>query len=144
MSPITHFLASWVIGAAATENPRDCRLVALAGIAPDADGLGLVSDLITSGREHPTELYQRYHHYLLHGALGAVLMVLGFSLFARQRWRVALLAWWCFTCICFATWLVHEAHRRGICGRSITWDRSHVIPCGFGRGNGRWTRGPIA
>ncbi len=38
MSPETHLLASWIIAAKATDNPRDCRLVTLAGILPDADG----------------------------------------------------------------------------------------------------------
>lgn len=44
MNPETHLLASWVIGAKATDNERDCRLVALAGILPDVDGLGLIVD----------------------------------------------------------------------------------------------------
>jgi len=39
MNPETHLLASWVIGAKTTDNAHDCRLVALAGILPDADGL---------------------------------------------------------------------------------------------------------
>ncbi len=41
MNPEVHLFASWVIGAKTTDNPRDCRLVALAGILPDLDGLGL-------------------------------------------------------------------------------------------------------
>jgi len=47
MSPETHLLASWVIGAKGTDNARDCRLVALAGILPDVDGLGLLADWLT-------------------------------------------------------------------------------------------------
>ena len=42
MSPATHFFVSWVIAAKTTDNPRDCRLVTLAGILPDVDGLGLI------------------------------------------------------------------------------------------------------
>ena len=34
-------MASWIIASKATDNTRDCRLVALAGILPDADGLGV-------------------------------------------------------------------------------------------------------
>lgn len=93
MSPLTHLFASWVIAAKATDNPRDCRLVALAGILPDADGLGLVLDIATSalgGRQ--TSFYQQYHHYLLHGAFGAVALTLLLTCFAKQRWRVAILA----------------------------------------------------
>jgi len=43
VNPETHLPASWVIGAKATDNERDCRLVALAGILPDADGPGAFS-----------------------------------------------------------------------------------------------------
>lgn len=93
MSPLTHLLASWVIAAKTTDNPRDCRLVALAGILPDLDGLGLALDLANSalGRK-PTHFYEHYHHYLLHGIFGAVAIALLLACFAKQRWRVALLA----------------------------------------------------
>ena len=93
MNPETHLLASWVIGAKTTDNERDCRLVALAGILPDADGLGLLVDAANKafcGRN--TFYYQQYHHYLLHGLLGAVLITALVTCFARQKWRVALLA----------------------------------------------------
>ena len=48
MSPETHLFASWIIGARTTRNLRDCRLVALAGILPDADGLGLIVDMFNN------------------------------------------------------------------------------------------------
>jgi hypothetical protein len=38
MSPLTHLLASWIVAAKTTDNPRDRRLVTLAGVAPDLDG----------------------------------------------------------------------------------------------------------
>lgn len=93
MSPLTHLFASWVIGAKATDNLRDCRLVALAGILPDADGFGLVLDLANSalGRK-ATHYYESYHHYLLHGAFGAIVLALLLTCFAKQRWRVAILS----------------------------------------------------
>lgn len=92
MAPITHLLASWVIAAKATDNPRDCRLVALAGILPDADGLGLIVDMAhdwAGGRA--TQYYARYHHYLLHGVAGALLIALILTCFAKVHWRVFLL-----------------------------------------------------
>jgi len=93
MSPETHLFASWIIGAKTTRNLRDCRLVALAGILPDADGLGLGVDLFNNLRGgYQTTLYAQYHHYLLHGALGAVLITGTLTCFARDRWRVAVLA----------------------------------------------------
>jgi len=93
MSPETHLLASWIIAAKTTKNLRDCRLVTLAGILPDADGLGLLVDVANQalGRR-PTFYYQNYHHFLLHGALGGVLIAAVLAGFARQRWRVAWLA----------------------------------------------------
>jgi hypothetical protein len=93
MSPETHLLASWIIAAKTTDNPRDCRLVTLAGILPDADGLGLIVDWTNQalGRR-ATYFYANYHHYLLHGAFGAVVVTALLTCFARRRWRVALLA----------------------------------------------------
>jgi hypothetical protein len=68
-------------------------LVTLAGILPDVDGLGLALDLANSalGRQ-PTFYYAQYHHYLLHGIFGAVVITLLLTCFAEQRWRVALLS----------------------------------------------------
>lgn len=92
MNPETHLLASWVIGAKATTNARDCRLVALAGILPDLDGLGLFVDVgARLFAEKKTLFYEHYHHYLLHGLFGAVVLTLLLTCFARQKWRVALL-----------------------------------------------------
>ena len=92
MNPETHLLASWVIGAKATNNAVDCRLVALAGILPDADGLGLLVDGLTRALGwKKTFLYEHYHHYLLHGAFGGILITMVLVLFARQKLRVGLL-----------------------------------------------------
>jgi hypothetical protein len=94
VSPVTHFLASWLIASATTNNSRDRNLVTLAGILPDADGLGLVADVIgsaISGKENTFYYYQHYHHYLLHGWPGALAVTALLTCFSRQRWRVALL-----------------------------------------------------
>jgi len=93
MNPETHLLASWVIAAKTTNNQRDCRLVTLAGILPDADGVGIVPDLIGPLFGHTqTFYYQECHHYLLHGVFGAVLITGVLTCFARQKLRVALLS----------------------------------------------------
>lgn len=93
MSPETHLLASWIIAAKTTDNPRDCRLVTLAGILPDLDGLGLIVDWACASMGlRQTQYYWQYHHYLLHGALGGILIAAVAAGYARQRWRVALLA----------------------------------------------------
>jgi hypothetical protein len=93
MSPVTHLFISWVIAAKTTDNPRDCRLVTLAGILPDADGLGVVLDSANRmlGRRE-TLFYEHYHHFLLHGIYGGIAIAALMTCFARQRWRVALLA----------------------------------------------------
>lgn len=95
MAPITHFLASWLVAAKTTDNQRDCSLVTLAGVLPDADGLGLVVDFAkqwvgTGGP--PFYYYQRYHHFWLHGIFGGLLIAGLLACFARRRWRVAGLA----------------------------------------------------
>lgn len=95
MSPVTHFIGSWLVAVAATENPRDRRLITLAGVVPDLDGLGVVADVvigITSGREINFEYYHKFHHLLLHGWPGAIVVAAVLMLFAKQRWRVALFA----------------------------------------------------
>jgi inner membrane protein len=95
MSPVTHFLGSWLVASVATRNPRDRLLVTLAGALPDADGLGMILDLVgplVSGKETTFHYYQQYHHMLLHGWPGAVAVALLLTAFARERPRVML---WC-------------------------------------------------
>ena len=94
MSPITHLLGSWLIASVTTDNPRDRKLVTLAGILPDADGFGMLADIADatmSGKELSFQYYQKYHHVLLHGWPGAILVVAALVFFARDRLRVALL-----------------------------------------------------
>lgn len=93
MSPIAHFIGSWLVAAAATNNPRDRRLITLAGVLPDLDGLGMVVDVakaVSTGQETNFHYYQKFHHLWLHGWPGALLVALILACFARQRWRVAL------------------------------------------------------
>jgi len=87
-------MASWVVAAKTTDNLRDRRLVALAGILPDLDGAGMLVDFARQALHRGDDFfyYQRYHHFLLHGILGAVLIGLGLMCFAQRRGRVFLLA----------------------------------------------------
>jgi inner membrane protein len=89
MSPLTHLLASWIVAAKTTDNLRDRRLVTLAGVAPDLDGLGIVLDFAhgayTSGKYY---YYPVYHHQLTHGLPAALACSLLMSALARRRWRV--------------------------------------------------------
>ena len=97
MSPLTHLLVSWVVAAKTTNNPRDCRLATLAGLLPDADGLGLIVDVANELLGHrQTHYYAQFHHYWLHGVFGAALITLTLTLFARDRLRLALVALFLF------------------------------------------------
>ena len=92
MSPVTHLFASWIIAVKTTDNVRDCRLVALAGVVPDLDGAGLAIDLAARAMGRQTFFWDQFHHVLFHGAFGAVLTAGVFALCARRKRRVALLA----------------------------------------------------
>ena len=102
MSPIAHFIGSWLVATAVVDNPRDRRLITLAGILPDADGLGMAVDVansLTSGQEMSFDYYQKYHHLWLHGWPGALGVAFALACFARQRWRVVF--------ACFVTFHLH-------------------------------------
>ncbi len=94
MSPLAHLIGSWLVASATTNHPRDRKLVTLAGVLPDADGLGVIPDVIgswVSGKECTFQYYQQYHHILLHGWPGAILVSVLLAFFARKKWRVLFL-----------------------------------------------------
>jgi inner membrane protein len=95
VSPLTHFLGSWLVAAATTDNSRDRKLVTLAGVLPDADGLGLVVDVVKAvagGGEPAFAYYHRYHHVLLHGWPAALVVSALLAGLAHRRARVALMS----------------------------------------------------
>jgi inner membrane protein len=92
MSPVIHLMGSWLVAAAVVDNPRDRRLVTVAGILPDVDGVGLVVDVakaLASGDELTFHYYAQYHHLWCHGWPAAIVFTTILTCFARQRWRVA-------------------------------------------------------
>jgi membrane-bound metal-dependent hydrolase YbcI (DUF457 family) len=62
---------------------RDRRLVAWAGMAPDLDGLALLAG---------ADAYGRWHHVAMHGIVAAILVTALMTAFARDRLKVAALA----------------------------------------------------
>jgi len=93
VSPITHLLGSWLVASVVTDNPRDRKLVTLAGVLPDADGLGLLVDVVrgfVSGAEPTFHYYHKFHHLLLHGWPGGIAIILLLACFGRNHLRVAL------------------------------------------------------
>ena len=102
MEPVVHLIGSWLVASATTNNPRDRKLVTLAGVLPDADGLGIIPDVVgswISGKECTYYYYQQYHHLLFHGWPAAIVVSILFALYAQQRRRVLLL--------CLATFHLH-------------------------------------
>lgn len=91
MSPVTHFLAGWMVASATELNRRERALVAIAGIAPDADGLGIVAEFFTRGTQHELNWWSDYHHVLGHNLTFALFITALTVPFAQHRWKVAAL-----------------------------------------------------
>lgn len=87
MSPVTHFLASWLVANAAPLDRRERAVVALSGLAPDIDGFGLGLDLLTRGTASETNWWGDYHHTLGHNLVFALAAGTVALLLARKhRW----------------------------------------------------------
>lgn len=92
MSPITHLLASWALAEASVKDRRKRIHIALAGVAPDLDGLGVVIDIANRFLGRPeSEWFATQHHWLLHGVFGGILAVVVSGLLGMRDWRVLLL-----------------------------------------------------
>lgn len=92
MSPVTHFLIGWLTANTCDLDRRDRAIVTIAGVIPDADGLGIVAEVLTKRSSHPVTWWSDYHHVLGHN-LGFCLAVTTFSfLLAKKRWKTATLA----------------------------------------------------
>jgi hypothetical protein len=91
MSPVTHFLAGWIVANCCALNRRERAIVAFAGVISDLDGIGLVAEGVTRGWEHPLTWYSDYHHVLGHN-LGVAIMVTTIgSILAARRCATGLL-----------------------------------------------------
>jgi inner membrane protein len=95
MSPVTHFLTGWVAANCARLNRRERAIVALACVAPDIDGLGIIPELLTRNSSHPLLWFTLYHHSLHTLAFALVIAAVAFVL-ATQRWKVAALVFLSF------------------------------------------------
>jgi inner membrane protein len=97
VNPLTHLLASWIIAAKTTDNLRDRRLVSLAGVVPDLDGLGIVVDYAKGAYKSGNfYYYPQYHHMLSHGLPAAVVCSIVMTALANRRWRVLWLSFLTF------------------------------------------------
>lgn len=92
MNPITHFLAGWVVANAPGLERRERAAIAIAGVIPDVDGLGVAVDFLTRTSAHPTNWWGEFHHILAHNiTFGVAVAVISFFL-AKQKWKTAALA----------------------------------------------------
>jgi hypothetical protein len=100
MSPFTHLLASWLV-AQPLPTRRGRLLVTLAGLAPDADGLGILAQVATRGSDHPVFWFTEYHHRLAHNVLAAAVVTALCWWWSQRDWRAAALG-----CLAFHLHLV--------------------------------------
>jgi hypothetical protein len=85
MSPITHLLVSWSVGSLATDESRDRTLITLAGIAADADGIGIVAEWATRESDTPLLWWSEYHHVLAHNlTFGVIVAAVGAAVAVRK------------------------------------------------------------
>ncbi len=92
MNPVTHLLVGWTVANTTTLTPRDRALVTVAGVIPDVDGFGMVTDFLTRNSAQPTEWWGEFHHVLAHNlGFGLSVGVAAFCLSTR-RWVAAGLA----------------------------------------------------
>lgn len=97
MSPVTHFFMGWAVANVdKTLCRRERAIVAIAGVVPDIDGLGIVLEFLTRDSERPILWWSDYHHILTHN-IGFALLVTAVSfLLSTQRWKTALLSFLSF------------------------------------------------
>ncbi|MHC5054033.1 MAG: metal-dependent hydrolase [Planctomycetota bacterium] len=74
MNPVTHFLGGWAVANTAKLGRRDRALVAIAGMAPDADGFGIVAEWLTRDSEHPIYWWSDYHHVFGHNLVFGIVL----------------------------------------------------------------------
>jgi inner membrane protein len=96
MSPITHLFVSWVVANTADLNRRERACVTLAGVIPDADGLGIIAEVATRNSDHPLTWWSDYHHVLCHNIGFCLLVMLVCFAVAKRRWLTAMLAFTTF------------------------------------------------
>jgi len=92
MSPGSHLVLSWLVAEADSTLPRRDRFwIAMAGILPDADGVGLVLGLACGSWDLAQHWYAAWHHAIGHNLLAAVVVAVAIGAWCRS-WRAGALA----------------------------------------------------
>jgi len=81
MAPGAHLLTSWLTGVGFLKTKRERVIIALSGVAPDLDGAGIIVDTITGNSLY----YEKYHHYLGHSLLAAIVLASLAGLLAKSQ-----------------------------------------------------------
>ena len=95
MNPATHFLAGWLIANMDHLERRDRALVTLAGVVPDADGLGILAD-VASRDQGGAVFYGQYHHILAHNLFFGLFLTAAAYALAKKKGLAALLVLFSF------------------------------------------------
>src|SRR5260370_9763631 len=87
MSPVTHFLAGWVVAGATSLRRREKAAVVFAAVAPDLDGLGDISELFPRTSAHAVLWFSKYPHALHTLAFALVVTLAAFLLSVTANFR---------------------------------------------------------
>lgn len=96
MNPVTHLLAGWTIGGLSRCDRRGRAAIALAGVLPDLDGLGIVAEKLTAGSARPLTWWSDYHHVLTHNLFAGLAVAAGCWIATGRNRAVAVLAFLSF------------------------------------------------
>ena len=83
MSPLIHGLLAWLLGYALLSDVQDRRLVVIAGVAPDLDGVFVLFN---------EALFQSYHHTFGHSYVFGLPVAMAAVALARERWKTGAVA----------------------------------------------------
>jgi membrane-bound metal-dependent hydrolase YbcI (DUF457 family) len=78
MSPLVHGLAVWLIALIFVANVNDRRLIVIAGVAADIDGVFILFD---------RDLFSLYHHTFGHSFVFGLLVALTAGMLAKNKFR---------------------------------------------------------
>lgn len=85
MSPGSHLLTSWLLANSMEFERRERRVIALAGLAPDLDGIGYLIDRYNEFFGVDSFYFVQYHHVLGHNLLASLAISVCAALLASKR-----------------------------------------------------------
>jgi membrane-bound metal-dependent hydrolase YbcI (DUF457 family) len=102
VSPITHGALAWLLALVLLKNIDDRRLVVIAGVLPDIDGIFVLFN---------EELFQDYHHTFGHYLIFGILLSIAVGLIGEDKKKVIITAFGAFLLHLIAdiigAWSVH-------------------------------------